>query len=174
LEKMLGLKSKGGLSTLLSGVDNVEDVVVRFSKVPNLWILPAGPIPPQPAELLASEQMNQYISRWRDEFEHVIIETPPCLSVTDATLLSPGVDRVLLVARSGQSQKAAIKRACNLLSQVHARGMGFVLNAFDMRVNSYYYGQYANKYYGDEISSHVANSSNGNSPSSEQPVDRVS
>jgi len=174
LEKMLGLKSKGGLSTLLSGVDKIEDVVIRFSKVPNLWILPAGPVPPQPAELLGSQQMNEYISRWKGEFEHVIIDTPPCLSVTDATLLSPSVDRVLLVARSGQSQKAAIKRACNLLSQVHAKGMGFVLNAFDMRVDSYYYGQYATKYYSEEISSHIANSSNGNSSSSEQTVDRVS
>jgi succinoglycan biosynthesis transport protein ExoP len=174
LEKMLGLKSNGGLSTLLSGVDKIEDVVVRFSKVPQLWILPAGPVPPQPAELLGSEQMNKYIARWREEFEHVIIDTPPCLSVTDATLLSSSVDRVLLVARSGQTQKPALRRACDLLFQVNAKGMGIVLNAFDMRVDSYYYGQYAKKYYSEEVSCHVANPSNSNSPLSDEIVDRVS
>jgi len=173
LEKMLGLKSKGGLSTLLSGVDKPEDVVVRFSKAPNLWILPAGPVPPQPAELLGSNEMAECIARWREEFDHVIIDTPPCLSVTDATLLSPGVDRVLLVARAGKTQKAAIKRACNLLSQVRAKGMGLVLNALDMRVGSYYYGQYYRKYYSEDISSQIANPSNSDS-SYNNEVDRVS
>src|SRR5256886_10305476 len=83
LERMLGITSKGGLSTLISGVDKEEDVVVPFTKVPNLWILPAGPIPPQPAELLGSNIMKEHIARWRDEFDHVIIDTPPCLSVTE-------------------------------------------------------------------------------------------
>jgi polysaccharide biosynthesis transport protein len=153
---MLGIKSKGGLSTLISGVDKEEDVVVPFTKVPNLWILPAGPIPPQPAELLGSNVMKEHLARWRDEFDHVIIDTPPCLSVTDAVVLSPDVDRVLLVARSGQTTKAALRRACDLLVQVNARVMGIVLNAFDLRsADSYYYSygtRYAGSYY-DESSS---------------------
>jgi len=117
--------------------------------------------------------MAECIARWREEFDHVIIDTPPCLSVTDATLLSPGVDRVLLVARAGKTQKAAIKRACNLLSQVRAKGMGLVLNALDMRVGSYYYGQYYRKYYSEDISSQIANPGNSDS-SYNNEVDRVS
>jgi Mrp family chromosome partitioning ATPase len=85
-----------------------------------LWILPAGPIPPQPAELLGSAVMKDHIARWRDEFDHIIIDTPPCLSVTDAVLLSPEADRVILVARSGKTTKAALRRACDLLLQVNA------------------------------------------------------
>ena len=118
--------------------------------------------------------MAEYIARWREEFDHVVIDSPPCLSVTDATLLSPGVDRVLIVARSGKTQKAAIKRACNLLFQVRAKGMGLVLNAFDMSVGSYYYGQYYRKYYSEEISSQIANPSNGDSSCNNETVDRVS
>jgi len=168
---MMGIRSKGGLSTLISGVDKVEDVIVQFSKVPNLWILPAGPIPPQPAEVLGSNVMKEHIARWRDEYDHVIIDTPPCLSVTDAVILSADVDRVLLVARAGQTTKPALRRACDLLLQVNAKVMGVVLNAFDLRsadsyYNSYSYGnRYAGHYY-DEGSSH-----NGNSAHTEDSVD---
>ena len=91
IEKIFGLRPRGGLSTVISGVDKVEDVMLPFTEVPNLWILPAGPIPPQPAELLSSIVMRDYIATWRNEFDHVIIDTPPCLSVTDAVRpISPG------------------------------------------------------------------------------------
>src|ERR1019366_4474675 len=88
IDKLFGFRSRGGLSTLISGIDKIEDVVVPFTQVPNLWILPAGPIPPQPVELLGSTVMKDHITRWRDEFDHIIIDTPPCLSVTDAVVLS--------------------------------------------------------------------------------------
>ena len=153
IEKLFGLRSRGGLSTLISGSDRVEDVVLPFPEVPNLWILPAGPIPPQPAELLGSSVMKDHMARWRNEFDHVIIDTPPCLSVTDAVLLSPEADRVILVARAGQTTKPALRRACDLLLQVNARVMGIVLNAFNIHsAHGYYYygGRYSNYYYHEE------------------------
>ena len=153
LEKLFGIKPRGGLSTLISGVDRVEDVVVPFSEVPNLWILPAGPIPPQPAELLSSTVMRDYIARWRKEFDHIIIDTPPCLSVTDAVVLSPDADRVILVARSGQTTKLALRHACDLLLQVNAKVMGIVLNALNLRSADGYYsygGPYARRYYDED------------------------
>ena len=97
--------------------------------------------------------MREYIDRWRKEFDHVIIDTPPCLSVTDAVLLSPEVDRVILVARAGQTTKPALRRACDLLLQVNARIMGIVLNAFDLHsAHGYYYygGRYSNYYYHED------------------------
>jgi polysaccharide biosynthesis transport protein len=153
IEKLFGLRPHGGLSTLISGSDKVEDVVLPFSEVPNLWILPAGPIPPQPAELLGSSVMKEHIAHWRNEFDHVIIDTPPCLSVTDAVLLSPEADRVILVARAGRTTKPALRRACDLLLQVNARVMGIVLNAFNIHsAHGYYYygGRYSNYYYHEE------------------------
>src|SRR5712692_8736856 len=149
IENIFGLRPRGGLSTLISGVDKLEDVLLAFPPVPNLWILPAGPLPPQPAELLSSTVMRDYIARWRNEFDHIIIDTPPCLSVTDAVVLSPEADRVILVARSGQTTKTALRRACDLLLQVDARLMGIVLNALDVRsAEGYYYygGRYAGRY----------------------------
>jgi succinoglycan biosynthesis transport protein ExoP len=153
--RLYGIKSRGGLSTLISGSDKVDDVVLPCPEVPNLWILPAGPIPPQPAELLGSAIMKDYIARWRDVFDHVIIDTPPCLSVTDAVLLSPEADRVILVARSGKTTKAALRQACDLLLQVNAKVMGIVLNALDRHSADGYYqygygGRYANHYYHEE------------------------
>src|SRR5437660_10350210 len=83
VDKLFGFRSRGGLSSVISGVDKTDDVIVPFTRVPNLWIMPAGPIPPQPAELLGSSVMRDHITRWRNEFDHIIIDTPPCLSVTD-------------------------------------------------------------------------------------------
>jgi polysaccharide biosynthesis transport protein len=150
LEELFGIKSRGGLSTVISGVDKIEDVMLPFTEVPNLWILPAGPIPPQPAELLSSTVMKDYIARWRNEFDHVIIDTPPCLSVTDAVVLSPLADRVILVARSGQTTRPALRRACDLLLQVNARVMGIVLNALNVHSaegHYYYGGRYGDRYF---------------------------
>jgi polysaccharide biosynthesis transport protein len=156
IDKLFGIKARGGLSTLISGVEKFEDVVVQSAEVPNLWILPAGPIPPQPAELLSSSVMKDYVGRWRSEFDHIIIDTPPCLSVTDAVVLSPEADRVILVARAGKTSKLALRRACALLLRVNARVMGIVLNAIDVRSGHGYYYTYggpdADRYY-DEASS---------------------
>jgi capsular exopolysaccharide synthesis family protein len=153
IDKVFGFRSRGGLSTLISGGDKSEDVIVPFPDVPNLWILPAGPIPPQPAELLGSSVMRDHLARWRNEFDHVIIDTPPCLSVTDAVVLSPEVDRVILVARAGKTTKLALRRACDLLLQVNARVMGIVLNALNMRAGEgyyYYSGRYSDHYYNED------------------------
>jgi succinoglycan biosynthesis transport protein ExoP len=154
IDKLFGFRSRGGLSSVISGVDKIDDVMVPFTRVPNLWIMPAGPIPPQPAELLGSSVMKDHITRWRNEFDHIIIDTPPCLSVTDAVLLSPEADRVILVARSGKTTKAALRRACDLLLQVNARIMGIVLNALDLRSGDAYYYAYGKLYarYYDEAS----------------------
>ncbi len=149
--KALGIKTTAGLSTVLSGVDKLEDAVVPYPQLPNLQVLPAGPIPPNPVELLGSSVMKDYIARWRNEYDHIIIDTPPCLSVTDSVVLSVDADRVILVARSGQTPKAALRRASELLMQVNARVMGIVLNAFNLRSADgyyYYYGsKYASRYY---------------------------
>ena len=153
IDRLFGLHSRGGLSTLLSGVDKVEDVMIPFTEVPNLWILPAGPLPPQPSELLGSTVMKEQIARWRNEFDHIVIDTPPCLSVTDSVLLSPEVDRVILVVRAKKTTKLALRQACELLLQVNARVMGIVLNALNLdSAETYYYygGRYSSRYYHEE------------------------
>src|ERR1700733_3157101 len=147
IHKALGLRNTLGLSTLMTGGDNSEDAIVS-TDIPNLFVLPAGPPPPQPAELLGSTLMRDYLARMRGEFDHIVIDTPPALSVTDAVLLSVEADSVILVIRSGQTTKAALRRVRDLLSHVNARITGVVVNAFDLRSGSSYYYRYDSKYYG--------------------------
>ena len=90
--------------------------------------------------------MKDFILQWREQFDHIIIDSPPCLSVTDAVLLSVDVDAVALVLRSGQTPKDAVRRARNLLFQVKAKVLGVVVNAVDLRSPDMYYYSYASKY----------------------------
>jgi Mrp family chromosome partitioning ATPase len=106
--------------------------VVRVPHIPNLSILSSGPVRSQPAELLGSTKLKECIARWRSEFDYVIIDTPPCLFFTDAVLLSREADGVILVARWGQTTKAALRAASDLPLQVNANMIGLVLNAYDL------------------------------------------
>src|SRR3984885_1035095 len=137
IAKMFGITANAGLTTIMDGRSRFEDAVVRLPHIPNLSILSSGPANSQPAELLGSTKMKECISRWRSEFDFVIIDTPPCLSFTDAVLLSREADGVMLVARWGQTTKAALRAASDLLLQVNARMIGLVLNAYDLSAAPY-------------------------------------
>jgi capsular exopolysaccharide synthesis family protein len=147
VHKALRLRNTSGLSTMMTGGDAGEDAIM-LTEIPNLFVLTAGPPPPQPAELLGSTLMKDYLTRLRQEFDHIVIDTPPALSVTDAVLLSIEADSVIIVLRSGQTTKAALRRVRDLLSRVNARTTGIVVNAFDLHSGSSYYYQYNSKYYG--------------------------
>ncbi len=120
-------------------------------------MLPAGTPPPNPAELLASSNMRDVLIQLREQYDHIVIDTPPSLSVTDAVVLSPRADAVVLVIRSGQTTKQALRRSRDILTQVNAKVVGVLLNAVDLSSPDYYYyyeyqGKYA-RYYRDEDSS---------------------
>jgi capsular exopolysaccharide synthesis family protein len=147
IHRALGLGNTSGLSTVISSGEPSEDSIVS-TKIPNLFVLTAGPLPPQPAELLGSTLMKDFLEKMRREYDHIVIDTPPALSVTDAVLLSIEADAVVIVLRSGQTTKAALRRVRDLLSHVNARITGIVVNAFDLHAGSSYYYQYDAKYYG--------------------------
>lgn len=152
VHESLGIATDAGLSTLLAGQSRAEDVIVRSPQLPSLHVLPAGPPPPQPAELLSSELMEQLLDGWRQQFDHVVIDTPPALSVTDAVALSVMADSVVLVIRSGSTRREALRRARDLLLRVNAKVTGVVVNAVDLRapdLHHYYYSgaSYGEKYY---------------------------
>jgi succinoglycan biosynthesis transport protein ExoP len=153
VHQVMGMSSRAGLSTLLTGSDQGENLIQPSRQLKNLFILPAGPPPPQPAELLGSDLMRGLLQRWREEYDHIVIDTPPALTVTDAVLLSPAVDAVILVIRSGRTPKDALRRARDLLAQVNARVMGVVVNAIDLQspdMDYYYYGAKHGGHYYDE------------------------
>jgi capsular exopolysaccharide synthesis family protein len=157
IHKTLGMGPHSGLSNVLTGSTTLEQAISNTSILPNLFVLPAGTPPPNPAELLASVNMRDVLNQLREQFDHIVIDTPPSLSVTDAVVLSPRADAVVLVIRSGKTTKQALRRARDILMQVNARVIGVLLNAVDLSSPDYYYyyeyrGKYAS-YYRDEDSS---------------------
>jgi capsular exopolysaccharide synthesis family protein len=146
IAKLLGLPIDKGLSTLLTGGHTFSEVVWQYEPEPGLWAMPAGPVPPNPAELLASPKMAELVAKAAQEFDQVIIDSPPVLPVTDATILSTLVEGVVLVAASGSTPRGALVRTCKILESAGAHILGTVLNKLDLR-NQGYYGGYGYYYY---------------------------
>ncbi len=139
IHKILGMRSEYGLSTVLTGASILKDVVLPTG-VPNLDVLPAGPIPPAPSELLGSESMKEVLGQCARDYEFVILDAPPVLSVTDAVILSTEVDAVIYVVRAGWTTKHCVRRSREVLSGVGARVLGIVVNALSTTfADSYYY-----------------------------------
>ncbi|HUK47580.1 MAG TPA: polysaccharide biosynthesis tyrosine autokinase [Terriglobales bacterium] len=158
IHKTLGLGPRIGLSNVLTGGATLQDATFRSSLLPNLFIMPAGTPPPNPAELLASAQMSEILSTLREGYDHIVVDTPPTLSVTDAVVLSPCADAVVLVIRCGQTTKPALRRSREILTQVNARVAGVLLNAVDLSSPDYYYyyeyqGKYGHRYYDEDLGS---------------------
>jgi polysaccharide biosynthesis transport protein len=149
IHKTLGMGPRTGLSNVLTGSTTVEQAITRTAVLPNLYVLPAGTPPPNPAELLASTNMRDMLEQLREQYDHIVIDTPPSLSVTDAVVLSPRADAVVLVIRSGQTTKQALRRSRDILAQVNAKVVGVLLNAVDLSSpDYYYYYEYQGKYAG--------------------------
>jgi len=155
IHKTLGMAPSAGLSNVLTANTELESAIVRSTILPDLFLLPAGTPPPNPAELLASTNMKNVLSQLRDQYDHIVIDTPPTLSVTDAVVTSTAADQVVLVIRSGQTTKQALRRARDLLLSVNARVCGVLMNAVDLSSPDYYYyyeykAKYGNKYYEED------------------------
>lgn len=145
IHKAFGLRDQIGLSNILAGSAPASQAI-EATMQPNLFVISAGPIPPHPAELLSSRLMGELLSKLCDEYDHVIIDSPPVIFVTDPVLLSVQTDAVLLIIRSGQTTAAHVRRARNLLQSVKARLLGIVVNAADLTSPDYYYYHYGSKY----------------------------
>jgi capsular exopolysaccharide synthesis family protein len=144
--KVLGLSDgkHAGLSSYLAGASSLEQVVHLRPGVANLAAIPAGPIPPNPAELLSSLRLQEAMVSLRRDFKFIIVDSPPVLAATDAAILSVLADSVLMVVRSGETPKEALTRARDLLAGIKCRVLGIVLNAVDF-ASPYY--SYTYRYY---------------------------
>ena len=154
ISQVFGLEQPDvGLSTVLGRSTPIEAAIQPVPGIANLSLLPAGPVPVNPAVLLGSSRMKDLLVSLKSRFDYVIIDTPPALSVTDSVLLSSLADSALLVVRSGVTSKAALRRVCDVLAHVDARMMGVVLNAADaVESDRYYYGDRYHSYYDDSTS----------------------
>jgi capsular exopolysaccharide synthesis family protein len=141
LSSQLNLTSTNGLSSLISGGTS-SGLPLKMPGVSNLSIIPAGPRSGYPAELLGSQNAKALITQWRSEYDYIFIDSPPVLSVTDAAVLAPFCDGVIMVLRSGITTKKSLTRAMELFRRTQTRIVGTVLNAFDVNSEDYrhYFG----------------------------------
>lgn len=138
--------SRYGLSTILTQGSNDRAIVTPLESLPNLKLVPAGPYPPNPAELLGSKRMAEVLETFSAEYDRIIIDTPPILSVADSLPLAYIADAVVLVVRSGVARKKAILRVRDLLQRANANVVGVVFNHVNLQLEHYYYSHGA--YYG--------------------------
>ncbi len=133
-----GLNGKVGLTTVLTGATMLEETVQHVTEIPNLDVLPSGPVPPFPTEMLSSGAMEAILKRCGELYDYVVIDSPPILSVTDGVILARQADAVVLVVRHGKSSKHVVRRARDILLRAGAGITGIVLNAVDLNSPEYY------------------------------------
>jgi capsular exopolysaccharide synthesis family protein len=149
IHKVFGLKGGAGLSSLILGEGTLDGAVVA-SAIPNVHVLPCGPTPPNPAELLHTANFSRLLEEMSRRFDRVVIDSPPAGIVSDAVVIATHVDGTLLVLKGGQTSRDAAQRTVRSLVDVKARVFGAVLNRVDLedqRYGQYYY--YYRHTYGD-------------------------
>lgn len=148
LHKSLGLGRSTGLSNLIVGEATADDVI-KTTDIPNLYFLPCGPTPPNPAELLMTDRFREVLGELEDRFDRVILDSPPILAVTDALVMAKQADGVVLVMKAGSTTRDDARNVARQLSDVDARVAGVVLNELDLDDKSYgYYYHYYGYSYG--------------------------
>jgi succinoglycan biosynthesis transport protein ExoP len=146
--KVFGVDHSKGLSTYLSRDIEIDGLIIKL-QISNLSLLPCGPIPPNPAELISSERMRNLLRTLSERYDHVLIDSPPLIHVTDPVILSSLVDGVILVVHGGKSTRAVTQRARQELASVGAKVFGVVLNNVDLKrdgYDDYYYHRYYSGY----------------------------
>jgi polysaccharide biosynthesis transport protein len=138
-----GTQQSPGLTNVLVGHTALEEAL-RETSIPNLQLLTAGPLPPNPAELLNSEPMQQLHQQLKELVDVVIFDSPPCLATADAQVMAASVDGVLYVIQFGETKKSGIRHAVELLQQAHANILGVIFNKIELSTGQdhYYYGYY--------------------------------
>jgi succinoglycan biosynthesis transport protein ExoP len=159
LHSAFNLKIETGLSSLLSKDSihaNLLSTAVHVNAMPWLDVLPAGPIPQNPAELLASDRMAEVMLVWREEYDFIIVDGAPVLPVTDSVLLSTLADLTLVVARYKKTEQQSLERTCSILQSQGARRIGLVMNAVEISASNYYNycGYNSTSYYRNTVCTH--------------------
>ena len=137
LHRLFGVDNDRGLTTALVEGLSFEDVALP-TQVPNLSILPSGPLPPNPAEMVGSHRMRDALQAATKHFDLVLCDSPPVMAVSDATALAALCDGVILVIRVGKTGHDLMRRVVDQIEAVKGRILGVVLNRADLRRDGYY------------------------------------
>jgi len=151
VHKLFNVDRRTGITNVLIGNTSLDDAI-QETNVDHLNIISCGTLPPNPSELLGSQRMREILPDLKSRYHTILFDSPPVIAVTDAAVLAPLMDGVLLVVNSGGTQREALIRASELLSHVHANVLGVLLNNIQIRnvYGSYYYYYYYHYYYGKD------------------------
>ena len=140
LHKLFGVSNNQGLTTMAVEDSALAEPPLVETGLDNLWLLPSGPLPPNPAEILGSRRMEEIIAALKARADVILFDAPPAIAVTDAAVLGTKVDGVLLVIRAGKTRREHAQRAKELLERVQVRVVGAVLNNAppDQSMGDYY------------------------------------
>jgi len=146
LHRFFGVGNGTGLTTLLLSGEPELDGCLKPTTFDNLWVLPSGPQPPNPSELLGSRRLESVLETLKQSADIIIMDSPPALAVADASILASRVDGTLLVVDSGRTRAGSLQRAKETLGRAKTNLLGAVLNKLTQRGRDYYYYRY---YYSD-------------------------
>jgi succinoglycan biosynthesis transport protein ExoP len=154
LHTVFGMENKLGLSSILSSEVSDAEIfsMINQYRDSNIYLLNSGAIPPNPAELVGSDQMRRLLTLTATEFKYTVIDSPPIASFTDGVLISSLVDGVLLVVHAGKTSRQVVRRTRQMLQEIGAKVIGVVLNKIDMHSEKYYYYHHYRGYYSDSES----------------------
>ena len=142
LHRKFNVSNEEGLTDVLVGTSKLNNVMKKVDD--NLYLLTTGTLPPNPAEIIGSNTMENFLEQCKINFDYIILDTPPVQAVADAQILSTKVDGTIIVVRAGVTKKEDVHDTVNTLKKVNANIIGTVLHAVDSSKNKYYY------YYGEE------------------------
>jgi len=138
VERYLGVKQPVGLSEVLRGQGDPADALFKID-LENLTFMTSGAVPENPVELLDSENMAKFLAEMKMQFDHIIIDTPPIISVTDAGILGSQTDGAVFIIQAGRTQRGIVSRATELLHQAHTKILGYVLTNVEYHLPEYIY-----------------------------------
>src|SRR5262249_18267466 len=145
ISSVFNMKSSAGLSSVLTGTSDLKSAI-QPSEIPNLFIVPCGPIPPNPAELIVANRFRHLIEVLRQYFDYVVLDSPPIANVSDARILASMCDATILVVKALSTSRRQAFDAVEWLHDSHSRIAGVVLNDLDVRALGGHYSYYSTKY----------------------------
>ena len=136
--KYLGVNQKIGLTEILTDKAQPTDALFNID-LDNLTFVASGSVPSNPVELLSSDKMQRFLTVMKSKFDHILIDTPPVIAVTDAGIVGAQSDGVLMIIQAGRTQRGIVKRATELLHQSHSKVLGHVLTNIEYHLPEYIY-----------------------------------
>ena len=139
--RIFGIKNLHGLTNHLTAGKEMKELI-KATRIPSVFMVNAGPVPPNPAELLGSGKMAEFMGKAKEFFDFILIDTPPVLAVSDALVLGPLVDAAILIVWSGKTPRDALRSASEKLDMVQVKTLGVIINHESLKEQGYYHKKY--------------------------------